>query len=119
MGVGFALVFEKEKGAADFSYKPDNKEKVGENEKPSGESSGKSSQKIMDYMKNQPDITTQEIADLMKMSRRNIAKHISNFKNKGMIKRIGSDKSGYWRSYNYGLNCGIMRLKTKYIRQGK
>jgi hypothetical protein len=29
MGAGFALVFEKEKGAADFSYKYDKQEKDG------------------------------------------------------------------------------------------
>ncbi len=48
-------------------------------------------------MKNNPDITTQEIADLMNMSRRNIAKHLANLKKKGLVERIGSDKSGYWR----------------------
>jgi len=48
-------------------------------------------------MKNKPDITTQEIADLMNMSRRNIAKHIANLKKKGMIERIGSDKGGHWK----------------------
>ncbi|MCF8219195.1 MAG: helix-turn-helix domain-containing protein [Bacteroidales bacterium] len=80
----FSLGCDKEQGAADFSYKPDNKEKVGEDKKMSGKMSGKtsgkssqkSSQIIMSYMKNKPDITTQEIADLMNMSRRNIAKHI-------------------------------------------
>lgn len=70
MGAGFAVVFEQEKVAADFSYEQDEKEevggKVGENEKMSGKvsqkssqkGSQKSSQKIMEYMKNKPDITT-------------------------------------------------------------
>ena len=104
MGAGFALVFEKEKGAANFSYQQDDKEevgdkvggKVGENVGENEKMSGKGSQKIMEYMKNKPDITTQEIADLMNMSRRNIAKHIATLKKKGLLERIGSDKSGHW-----------------------
>ena len=105
MGAGFALVFEQEQGAANFSYEQDDKEDVGENIKTSGKSSQKSSrkssqkssQKIVEYMKNNPDITTQEIADLMNMSRRNIAKHIATLKKKGLVERIGSDKSGQWK----------------------
>ena len=69
----------------------------GKQESSQKSSQKKSSQKIMEYMKNKPDITTQEIADLMNMSRRNVAKHIATLKKKGLLERIGSDKSGYWK----------------------
>ena len=41
-------------------------------------------------------ITTQEMADSIGIIRRTIAKHIRSLQDKGIIKRIGPDKGGYW-----------------------
>jgi ATP-dependent DNA helicase RecG len=87
MGTGFALIFEHEKGAADFSYKPDNKEKVGENV---DEDTRKAFEKfrndfgmisdefrndfgmlelrILFEIQNNPNITAEQIADKIKQN---------------------------------------------------
>ena len=36
------------------------------------------------------------MADPIGIIRRAVAKHIRSLQDKGMIKRIGSDKGGYW-----------------------
>ena len=60
------------------------------------ESSQKSSQKILELMKQNPATTTTELAQLLNISRRAIAKQIALLKEKGLIRRIGSDKGGHW-----------------------
>ena len=61
------------------------------------ESSQKSSQKILTLILNNPQITTQEIADELGISRRAVAKQIANMGEKGLITRIGPNKGGYWQ----------------------
>lgn len=41
-------------------------------------------------------ITTQEIADELGVSRRAITKQITNLREQGIIRRVGPDKGGYW-----------------------
>lgn len=43
-----------------------------------------------------PQITTQEIANELGMSRRAITKQITNLREKGLIRRDGPDKGGHW-----------------------
>ena len=43
-----------------------------------------------------PQITTQEIANELGMSRRAITKHITNLREKGLVRRDGPDKGGRW-----------------------
>ena len=56
----------------------------------------KSTQKIMDLIRENPYMTTQEMADSIGIIRRTVAKHIKSLQEKGIIKRIGPDKGGYW-----------------------
>ena len=58
--------------------------------------SQKSSQKIIELIKNNPEITIEQIAQILKISDRAVKKHISNLKEKGIIRRIGADKGGHW-----------------------
>ena len=56
----------------------------------------KSSQKILDLIKQNPYITTTEIAETLGISRRAITKQIANLKENNQIRRIGPDKGGHW-----------------------
>ena len=47
-------------------------------------------------MKDNPYITTQEIADQIGIIRRGVAKHIKKLQEKGIIHRVGPDKGGHW-----------------------
>jgi ATP-dependent DNA helicase RecG len=60
------------------------------------EATQKSTQKIINLIRENPYVTTQEIADSIGIIRRTIAKHIRSLQDKGIIKRIGPDKGGHW-----------------------
>jgi ATP-dependent DNA helicase RecG len=64
--------------------------------KGSQKSSQKSSQKIVDIMKNNLKVTIAELAEEIGISERAIKKHIAALKKKDIIRRIGSDRGGYW-----------------------
>ena len=59
-------------------------------------SSQKSSQKILSMIKETPEISTQEIADILNISRRAVTKQIAKLKEQGAIRRVGADKGGHW-----------------------
>ncbi len=65
-------------------------------EKSSKKSSEKSSEKILNLMKNNNKITIKELAEKIGISTRAIEKNIENLKSDNKLKRIGSDKGGYW-----------------------
>ncbi len=60
-------------------------------------SSQKSSQKIITLISQDPNITTNKMAEALGVSRRAIAKQIATLKELGKIRRIGPDKGGYWK----------------------
>jgi len=62
----------------------------------SEKSSEKSSEKIIDLMIENQSVSAKEMANIIGISPRAVEKHISNLKNKGIVKRIGSSKKGYW-----------------------
>lgn len=66
----------------------------------SQKSSQKSSHKILELMKQNPAITTTELAQLLNISRRAIAKQTALLKEKGLIRRIGPAKGGRWEVLN-------------------
>ncbi|MCD8373210.1 MAG: putative DNA binding domain-containing protein [Clostridia bacterium] len=53
-------------------------------------------QKVLNLIIQTPNITRQEISERLSISIRMVAKHIKALKDKGIIRRIGSDKTGYW-----------------------
>ena len=57
---------------------------------------GENRQKILQLIKNNPDITIQELSRELGISTTAIEKNIKLLKQKGYIKRIGSDKGGSW-----------------------
>ena len=70
-------------------------------QKTSQKTSQKASQKIIDMIKENPYISTQEMANTIGIDRRNIARNIKKLQEKGIVKRIGPDKGGYWKIVNY------------------
>ena len=56
----------------------------------------KSALKIIEQISNNPRATMTDLANLTGYSRRWVAQTIKRLQEQNIIKRIGSDKSGYW-----------------------
>jgi len=65
-------------------------------EQDNSKSSEKSSEKILNLMKENNKITIEELSEKIGISTRAIEKNISKLKQEEKIKRLGSDKGGYW-----------------------
>jgi ATP-dependent DNA helicase RecG len=59
-------------------------------------SSQKSSQKIVNLMRNDPTITIADLVQNIGITDRAIKKQIEKLKAQGRIRRAGPDKGGYW-----------------------
>jgi len=53
--------------------------------------------KIIETIKNNPYITQEELANIVGITRKNIAINMKKLQENGLIKRIGADKNGYWQ----------------------
>lgn len=53
-------------------------------------------QKILDYMRQNKTTSAKELSGLVGISQRKIQENILWLREKGLIKRIGPDKGGYW-----------------------
>ncbi len=53
---------------------------------------------ILPTIKANPKVTIDELAALAGTSRRTITRDLEKLKQQGKIRRIGSDKSGYWET---------------------
>lgn len=82
---------------ADFT---DDKEKASvknrENFGVNDEKTEKTSVQIISLMKNNPNITSQEIAEKLNRSKRAVEMQIKKLREQGIIKRAGADKNGHW-----------------------
>ncbi|MBS3802794.1 MAG: winged helix-turn-helix domain-containing protein [Candidatus Thermoplasmatota archaeon] len=56
--------------------------------------------KILKEMRKKPGITYDELAEIVNKSRRTIIRQVKDLREKGLVKRIGSDKSGHWKIIN-------------------
>ena len=56
----------------------------------------KTVERILDAIKNNPKITQNELAEIAGLTRRGIEWNLAKLKEKGIIKRIGPAKGGYW-----------------------
>jgi len=59
-------------------------------------SSEKSSEKILDIIRNNLEISAKELSKKLDISQRAVEKNIAKLKQAGSLKRIGSDKGGRW-----------------------
>ena len=71
----------------------------------SGELSGKmsektpekTSEKILYLISENPRITTRELVDIIGIHERNVARNIKTLQERGLLRRIGGRKEGYWQ----------------------
>ena len=68
-------------------------ENIGEN---IGEKLTNNQKKIIQHMRMHPNTTAKELSEVVGISSRNIEVNISKLKEKKIVKRVGSDKGGYW-----------------------
>ena len=61
------------------------------------ETSGKTSGKIIELIKNNMNISIPEMAETIGISERSIERNIESLKKKGLLKRIGPAKGGHWQ----------------------
>ena len=66
------------------------------NKNTSQESSLKSSQKIVDLIRETPSITIIKLSEKLNLTDRAIKKNLFKLKKQGILKRIGPDKGGHW-----------------------
>ena len=48
-------------------------------------------------IKNNPNVTIEELMPIVGKSRSTVTRNLRALKEKGLSKRVGSDKTGYWR----------------------
>ncbi|MCX9083056.1 MAG: DUF977 family protein [Candidatus Methanoperedens sp.] len=53
-------------------------------------------EKIINLIKENPKITTKELADKTGLSVKSIEWNIKELKDKGLLRRIGADRGGHW-----------------------
>ncbi len=73
-----------------------NEESVGANEENVGVNLNKTQKKIVEHMKNNPNITIEEMAKYAGVETRTIERNIKILKEKEIIGRVGADKNGHW-----------------------
>lgn len=56
----------------------------------------KNEQLLIEYLRLNPHLSAKELSLKTKIPCRNIQRYISNLKEKGIIRRVGSKKNGYW-----------------------
>ena len=65
-------------------------------ENDNGKSTEKSTEKILLYIKQNPQITIAEMCNLIGLSDKGLRKNLDKLKQQGLITRIGPDKGGHW-----------------------
>ncbi|MFH1645183.1 MAG: winged helix-turn-helix domain-containing protein [Candidatus Omnitrophota bacterium] len=61
-----------------------------------GEKVGRNAQKILNLMLEKKDITIRELSEAIDISTTAVENNIKKLQEKGLIKRVGSDKGGHW-----------------------
>lgn len=57
----------------------------------------KTEKKIIEILKNETNITQQELSDKIGVSKRSIINAMNSLKSKEIIKRVGTNKNGFWK----------------------
>ena len=73
-------------------YKAD----TGADQKSSEKGSEKSSEKIIKEISTNPTITTFQLASILSISERAVAKQLKRLQDSDIIRRVGPDKGGHW-----------------------
>lgn len=89
----------KEEVGEEITHKePETREKIREKtrEKTGEKTREKTREKIISLIKENPEITTNELVEKLNISVKGVEWQIKTLKDKGILKRIGPDKGGYW-----------------------
>ena len=62
----------------------------------------KNENKIFEEMQKNPRVTAEQLSDLLNINLRNTKRNIERLKEKGLIKRVGSRKTGHWEILDDG-----------------
>lgn len=57
----------------------------------------KTTEKIIEILKENPNISVKEMAEIVGLTTDGVQYHIRNLKAHGVIERVGPDKGGYWQ----------------------
>jgi ATP-dependent DNA helicase RecG len=71
--------------------------RLGENPNRLGEKVSGNAQKVIDLIINDSRITISELSEKLSISTTAVERHITRLKAKGLLKRVGPDRGGYWR----------------------
>ena len=71
-------------------------------EKSGPETTQKTTQKILELIKENPNIRIEELASNCEITRDGINYQIRRLKEKGILKRIGGDNGGHWEIIDIG-----------------
>jgi Fic family protein len=52
---------------------------------------------IIDMMRQKPNITVSEMANILSVEKRTIYRNLEKLKSSGLLVRVGADKNGYWK----------------------
>ena len=52
---------------------------------------------LIDIINRTPNISIKDMADNLKINISAVQKHVDKLKEKGLLKRVGPDKGGYWK----------------------
>lgn len=53
-------------------------------------------QKILDYLKNNPYATMEELSETIGIAKKNIFNNMKKLQENGLLRRVGADKNGWW-----------------------
>lgn len=62
-----------------------------------GESSEKSSEKILHLLRQNPMLTIAELSEKLSMTTRGVEKNLKKLQSSGRLTRVGPDKGGWWK----------------------
>ena len=60
--------------------------------------SEKTSERILYLISKNPRVTTRELVDILGIHERNVARNIKTLQERGLLRRIGGRKEGYWQA---------------------
>ena len=69
---------------------------VGKTVGKTGKTVEKTAEKLIGIIKGNPKVTVKELSSLLNITRRGVEEQIKSLKDKGIIRRVGSVKGGYW-----------------------
>lgn len=53
--------------------------------------------KIIQLLSENPSVTSTRLAELLGLHRATVMRNLNRLKEKGLLERVGSDKTGYWK----------------------